>query len=291
MSKVIGHVTVDGFIYAHQNPTQKTEELLHEIKKASLAGDKKLKNELKQKLYSFTPAVLVNIGEKRNYDNIVSFTGLMQLDFDGIETIERAEILRDALFERHPQIVCSYLSPSGRGVKCLLRITICRDIEQYRAIHKAVITTFEEYGYFDEATKNAILPLFLSSDKDIKFRKFEETEIWVEEDWSKVEYVRLLDKPPEKTYLENTDDYAQKTIRIITDRISKISGNGHPQVRSTGLVLGSRVGAGYLSQNEAESLIENLIRENSYLQKGINGYIRTALWAINQGISSPKYYR
>lgn len=287
-SNCIGFVSLESFIEAHRNPTINTIKLLDKIQQATDNKDAELKLKLKKQLYTFTPAVAIPIGKARKYENISHFTGLMQLDFDKIETVHDTVRLRDHLFKTHKQIVCIYLSPSGLGIKALLKIKICKDIEQYRAVHKAVTTTFEEYGYFDEATKNAILPLFLSADFGIKYRDYDKCPAWSKEDWSKVEYVRLNDSPPPEFDINNRD--ALKVARIITNRINNISGDGHPQVRATALVLGSRVGAGYISQTEAENLIESLIRSNSYLQKGIDGYLRTAFWGISEGIKNPKYF-
>lgn len=290
MPKVLGHVSVSRFIEAHLYPTNDSLALLVKINKASLSGDKKLKNKLKEKLFSFTPSVYVQEGFSRKYDNVDYFTGIYQLDFDGIETPEKAVMIKEHIFDSYDSIICSYLSPSGLGVKCLLKANQPKDIEHYRAIYKAVENEFGQFGYFDTATKNAILPLFLSMDKKILFRKLEEVVEWNKEDWSKEEYINLNDIPKPDITTEKLDVYKDKVVRIITDRINAIVDNGHPQVRDTSLVLGSRVGAGYLAQYEAEQLIEYLIKSNSYLQKGINGYIKTSRWGIKNGIGQPKFF-
>lgn len=294
--QVIGHLSLYQFIEAHANPSVKTRALIKEINKASRDGDKKKKNKLKEQLYAFTPCVMLKVGSSRRYNNIIEFTGLIQLDFDGIESREDSIRLRDAIFERHPQIICTYLSPSGFGVKALLKITKCKDtddfsaIDQFKAIHKSVTSTFEEYGYFDEVTKNAILPLFLSHDEAIRYRNYEDTETWTAEDWTVVEYVNLVERPSFPIYGENQSYYFQKVVEITTKRINDITDNGHPQVRDTALVLGSRVGAGYIDMNDAEQLIASLIYQNSYLQKGLAGYIKTSRWGIQNGMNRPKYF-
>ena len=127
-------------------------------------------------------------------------------------------------------------------------------------------------------------------DRSIYYRELNEVIEWTEEDWTKEIYVNLNDIPKPDISTQKLDIYKDKVIRIITDRINSITDNGHPQVRDTSLVLGSRVGAGYIYQYEAEALIEYLIRTNPYLQKGLNGYIKTSKWGIQNGINQPKFF-
>jgi len=297
--KARGDVELTTFITNHKYPTDLTKDVISKIHHARKTGNVELKKSLKQKLYAFTPCVRINKGDARKYANVRGFTGLMQIDLDGIPSKEYAESLKTHIFNEYDEIVCCYISPSGLGLKALMKINIDTDPELYKtlhavenelrlfkALHKAVENEFKQYEHFDPATKNAILPLFLSYDEDILYRKFEECPAWDKQDWSKPKYVSLNTKPKERTNDNNYD----RVVRIITERINRITGDGHPQVRSTSLVLGSRVGAGYISQAEAEFLIEQLIRSNSYLQKGVPGYVRTAFWGIKNGMNNPKYF-
>jgi len=294
-----GYTTLDEFIKINSSPPGDYMAIFDKIEKAEKLGDKDAKAKLKEALPSFTPCVKIPVGKSRKYDNITEFTGLMQIDLDKIPTVEQAKDLKEHIFNYYDNIVCCYLSPSKRGIKALMKIkrpkiagqlyTVKHAIKEYKKLHKAVETEFEQYEYFDHATNNAILPLFLSYDKDILVRDYETTKAWLIEDWYEETKVRLNDIP---SHSHTSNDYNYKrTVKIATDRINSIiDGNGHPQVRTAGLILGSRVGAGYISQYEAESLMETLIRSNAYLSKGLSGYIKTSKWAINQGINNPKYY-
>jgi hypothetical protein len=297
-TKAMGYVSLSNFIHAHKTPNKDIAALMDKIQEASESGDLKLKRELKQKLYSFTPSVEVGcVGTKRKYDNITGWTGLMQLDFDKIETVAKAHDLKEYLFTTYQCVVCAYMSPSGKGVKCLISITKPRDKEHYRAIYKSVQKEFESIGYFDPATKNAILPLFLSIDKDIYSRDISEAITWNEEDWTEEKKVQLLDKPPTSNFVHSNKDSHQaqydydKCIRIFTEAMNSIVDNGHPQLRHACLILGSRASAGYISKNEAISMCENAVLANSYFDKDQKGYIDTAHWAVEQGYKSPKYYK
>jgi hypothetical protein len=291
-----GYISLEEFIKLHKEPTVYLE-VMKAIDKARSDGDEKLKNTLKQKLMAFTPSVKIDTGFARKYKNIMSFTGLMQIDLDKIPTQQEAVDLKEHIFHTHDEIVCAYLSPSKRGVKALMRIktpsmiggVYSREyaIKKFKAMHKAVEKEFDKYGYFDSATKNSILPLFLSHDVDLLSRDLKDVKVWGTEDWSKENYENLNTNTTFK-YSENIN--RSKAVDLVVNAINNITDNGHPQVRSASLILGSRVGAGYISQGEAEQLIEHLIRSNSYLQKGIANYIKTSKWGIMNGMNNPKYY-
>lgn len=286
-TNVLGHVTLDYFCKAHKNPTKETIEIINKVKKASENNDNILKRKLKHRLYSFTPSVYIPVNQSRKYDNVIEYTGLMQLDFDKIEDVDTAIDLKKWLFEQ-PEVIVSYISPSGKGVKGLISIKKPEDKEHYKAIFKSIASKYEVISYFDKATKNAMLPLFLSIDEDLLSKEYKNVNTWMKEDWSVVKHVRLNDSQP-PNFNPNEDDF-NKTIRILKNKINNITNDGHTQVRSAALILGSRVSAGYISINEAQNEIEILIRSNSYLKKGTSGYISTALWGISEGYKTPKYY-
>lgn len=294
---VMGYISLSKFIEVHKNPDKKTVEIIEQISIASEQGNLKLKGKLKQRLTAFTPSTFIALRDARKYKNIQAFTGLMQIDLDKIKTEQEAVDLKDHIFHQHEEIVCAYLSPSRRGVKALMRIKppsmiggiYSREyaIDKYKAMHKAVEREFEEYGYFDSATKNSILPLFLSYDKDIVSRSLEECKVWTKEKWIDKEYENLNTT---QTFKYDTDGSRNRATDLVINAIKGIVDNGHPQVRTASLILGSRVGAGYITRWEAEALMENLIKSNNYLQKNIRGYILTSKWGIKNGINNPKYY-
>lgn len=285
--KCIGHVNIDQFIKAHQTPTSSNVKLFEEIKKAKCEKEKRL---LKHKLYSFTPSCYINKWDERKYDNIVNFTGLMQMDFDNINDPKISRDIKHWVFEQE-ETICSYYSPSG-DVKALIRIGVPQSKEQYIRIHNAVNEKYSYTGYFDSATKNAVLPLFLSQDSGILYRDYSSCIAWIREKRIIVDHVALNEMPPmDYSYGSKDSGYNfRKTKRILERKIQSITSDGHTQLRSACLILGSRVGAGYMTKDDAEHIAISLIKSNDYLSKGTNGYIETALWCISQGINKPKYY-
>lgn len=287
LTKPMGYVTLERFINAHENPTFENEMLFEQIKKCN---DPKQKRLMKHKLYSFTPSCIIKEREKRCYSSISKYTGIMQLDFDKINDPEIAKDIKQWLFEQD-ETICSYFSPSG-DVKALIRTAVPLTKDHYVRLHNAVTEKYESTGFFDTATKNAVLPLFLSIDKSILYRDYSECIPWIKEKRIQVQHVSLNDLPKNNPNFDNVNQEYNydKTIRLLKRKIGGITDNGHPQVRSASLILGSRVGAGYLTKQDAIIEISNLIKQNSYLSKGTKGYLDTAEWGINQGINNPKYY-
>lgn len=288
-----GFVSLRQFINAHKNPSEKMKLVFYRVNEAAVAGNKELKNKLKMKhLFFFTPSVI--FGERRRYKDILKFTGLAQLDFDNVE---KSVALKDYLFENYQEIICCYLSPSGKGVKALVKLPISKSINEFRKYYAGLAEEFEGIDGFDNAPKNVALPLFISMDEDILYR---DTFI----DWTKKgkvmkqeDYVNLnLEPPLYKDFSESgygSEQYYEKiTIDIFKKKISEIvDDDGHPRLRNACLVLGSRIGAGYVSYSDALAIAEYEVKTHSYLSKGIANYIKTVRWALNNGISNPKYYK
>lgn len=287
LTKVMGLVTLTDFIYSHQNPKQETTDTLELIKNCKLPHKKR---QLKHRLFSFTPSVMIPVGLKRSYSNVERFTGLMQIDLDHVGDLDMAVDLKEWLFDQ-PECVCSYFSPSG-NVKGLIRINQPHTKDQYRRLFNAVEEKYKTTDCFDTATKNAVLPLFLSADPDISYREYSDCTPWSKEKEIIVEHVELneLPNPNFNSYGGNQQYFYDKTLRILKDKINNITSEGHPQVRSAALILGSRVAADYVTAMDARIEIKNLILSNQYLSKGPAGYIETANWGIKEGMKNPRYY-
>lgn len=278
--KCMGHVDLDYFIQAHKN--SKHKKLINQIKTET---DDKKKKALKQKLYSFTPSCYIHKWQKRNLNNIAYFTQLMQLDFDGINDVNMAKEIKQWVFDQ-PETVCSYFSPSN-NVKALIKLYGIESIEDYKAAFNSVKSKYEETGYFDEIVKNPVLPLFLSADENILYRSYFDAEPW--KDKSYADNTESIEHHPHLIN-RNRNYYYDKTIDIFNNRINSISTNGHPQLRTACLILGSRAGSGYISLDECYNLAKALIISNNYLKKDVNNYIKTSVWAIEQGYNNPKKY-
>ena len=295
-TKPRGLVSLKYFIEVHQNPIEDIKEVFEKIQFAADTGDKELKSKLKQEnLYYFTPAAIFTGGRK--YANIKSFTGLAQIDIDGLEH-EEAIDLKHWLFENYQEFYCCYLSPSGQGVKGIIKIPVSKNVKEFKEFYQGIEDEFDWIAGFDSAPKNVALPLFLSIDENILYREHPNTWIAKGELQDATKLPNLTSQKPtgltifgDASIYKSEAYYKLITLQIFRSKIDSINDNGHPQLRSACLVLGSRCGAGYLMTGEAEQYAEQLIRSNSYLSKGIAGYITTMRWCIKNGYNNPKYYK
>ncbi len=283
ITKPLGNISLKEFIRVLREPNERVRELFENIKKASAEGNLKLKSELKRQLFYFNPCINTD-GEGRSYSNIESFTGFAQLDFDGITN---APEFRDWFFENCKSATVVGVSSSGLGVKAIARIPIVKTVEEYKSYFYGMGYYLEDYKGFDIAPQNPALPLYIFHDPDTKWRE-DATVSTV-----RGEKINAFKKfEGDITVLEDVPEYKkQKVIDIYTRGIGNIVDNGHPTVVGFSSALGGYVVSGYLSEDEAEILIEECISNNDYLSKDHGGYIRTGKNMLVRGMVSPLYLR
>ena len=276
-SKPLGIVTLPQFYRAISSPKRSIQDIYERISRAEMEGDMGLKAVLKTKLFSFTPAVTIK--GRRRYADITSFTGLLPLDFDHLPSRNYAQQFKYFLFETYPFLHAVWLSASGLGVRALASIPISQDIDHFKSYFNALERLeMGQYVGFDRATQNPVLPLFLSHDAALLTR--DTPSLWADQ------YTPIT-APPLIQY--KYDDNAPKVEKIISRLIHRIVDNGHPQLRAAAFSLGGYVGAGHISQSDANVMITRLIHSNSYLSQKPAVYVRTAKEMIAKGMESPLY--
>jgi len=279
-TKPLGSLTVPEFIAAIKNPSDNIKETFKLIAQAEAAGDMETKATLKQEnLFYFTPCVFSN-GKSRGYKDIDNFTGLAVMDFDHIE---HATEFRDYMFKTYKFIAIAFLSASKRGIKVLVKIPVVKSVDEYKSFFYGLGVMFDKYKGWDGTPQNAVLPLFLSYDPDILFREDPETFV------NKGTKLNAFKENNNTTFIkvDPTTEDSKRVYYNIETAFNNITDNGHPQVIAACISLGGYVGAGYLNQTEAEDWAANLISNNSYLKKGVSGYIKTSKTAILNGMRQP----
>ena len=279
-----GYVSLTSFLSKIRNPNPATLVLLGSISDASREGDKKTKTLLKNKLPFFTPSVIVEDGKPRRYENIASFTGLAPIDFDGFDNIDQANDCKHWLFEQNTEVICAYLSPSRLGVKALVLIPVCNEVEEFQDYYRGLTKKYRDDFHikqFDTAPQNAILPLFYAYDKDVLIRD------------NAVTFVDKVLKPvyvPSEVVMNVESDKPRIDILVnkFFERCHNIVDNGHPQFRSACIMLGSLV-PHYVNEIDALAYTESAIRSNGYMisKHPFETYYKTAKWAIDVGMKSP----
>ena len=276
----LGELTLRQFLEVHKTPKQSTVDVIEQIKIAAKNGDLKLKDSLKQNnLYSFIPSVKLD-GGGRGLINIVDYNPVMLVEFD---KIDHAKELKERLFNNLKSVIAAWISPSGRGLKILVRIRKPRSVEEYKEYLCGLAYYLSQYEGFDGVNYNIVLPTFLSYDREILIR--EDAEEWAQRG-GKINSFKVYEgdfEVPE----DIDDEYTQKVINKVTFLINRIEDNGHTQLLSISTLLGGWVGFKLISLEKADALICDLIQSNNYLSKNIKGYCKTAREMIRRGALSP----
>lgn len=280
-TKPLGFVSLEYWINSMRNPKPKFKEIFEKIHLASLSHNKAEKDILKRELYFFTPSAIVKT--RRCYADIFYYTGLLTIDFDGLESDYAVEF-KNALFNEYKFIICAWLSASKKGVRALIKIPIAKNVDDFKLYFNAIEQELGIYHGFDIAPKNCVLPMFMSYDPDILYRTDFTT-------YTK-KYKPIDPTPVVQYFVIDNPTIIQK---IIQSGINKIDANGHPQLRALSFALGGYVGSGYINENNAISLIGNCIDSNKYLARETHGlkmsdvYKKTAKEMIIKGQQKPLY--
>ena len=279
----LGEVTLEQFIKGNKNPKPKIKEVFKQIEEATATGNLKLKSELKQNnLVFFTPSVKTD-GKGRSYSNIIGWNNIIVLDFDGLSK-EMAVELKQHLFNDFKSCICSWISPSGYGVKALMKSIPFNSVEEFKSVGAGLGTIFEWYSGFDSSSiTNPILPLFLSWDPDMLVRDFEEAEEFKLRGFKETLFEPFEGEVPDSSSF--SEEEINKVVETIKFYINRIDGNAHPQILNYSTLSGSL--STYYGIDLLPTL-EQAIKENAYMSKDTAGYIRTARQMYNRGQNNPQ---
>ena len=148
-----------------------------DIKKLRAAnGDEKKQSLLKSKLMSFTLSGTFPEPTKgedgklishRTDDEIVSHSGLIQIDIDGKDCPDIDLVKEKKKFYDLPFVICGFVSPRGTGLKLIARIK--NNVELHRECFAEIEAYFLEVFNvkIDTTCKNPSRICYVSCDEDI----------------------------------------------------------------------------------------------------------------------------
>jgi hypothetical protein len=281
ITKPIGIINLEQFVEANRNPKKEVQELFKKIQVA----DEREKQELKQKLFYFTPCITTN-GLGRSYSDINFFNGICVVEFDKIP--EFAHQLRDWIFNNFDECFCAYISPSGKGTKTLWKIPIVKNVDEFKSYFYGIAEKFSKINGFDGSAQNPILPLYLSWDKDLKYRPYEEAKTWIIRG-GKVNEFKVFEGVSEGVSEGATEKELERIYRAIDQTFNKIEREqtAHFYLRNLALWVGGLCGYGYLSTDEASDYICDNISNSTYCLKNEHGYCKTVKEFIIKGSNAP----
>jgi hypothetical protein len=275
-----GLISLRQFINAVMNPKEEMKQAFREIEKAAKEGNKQLKGQLKtDKLFFTTPSVIVN--PIRNYESIEKFNPIIVMEYDAIEY---AAELRDYIFEKQKSCIFAFLSPSKTGAKFLFLSETPKDIDDYKSLFCGLAYELDKFKGLDMSNLRVTQPLFNSWDENAKFR-----EGAVPSTKRGYKTNSFIPFDGEISYPENvSEEDKQECFNMISHLIERIEDSGHNQVISTAFLSG---GLCSFYGIDLWDLLEEKIRENEYLSKGTEGYLKSARTMYNKGQLNPTALR
>ena len=138
----------------------KQEKLKESIASIRIEKDKANRNELKSKLQYVT---FGGTFTSRANSNLKNHSGLACLDFDNVDDLDE---LKEAI-NTDNFTFSSFVSPSGDGLKVLVKIPPVGNNEDYQDYYIELINHYKKYHDLDSGTKDIARACYLSCDKDL----------------------------------------------------------------------------------------------------------------------------
>ena len=223
------------------NPfNQKVSEILERFKtdKNGIEEMRKLSGDDFQKAKVNLPiACFGGQFSKRSRNSIQKGSGLLTLDFDKLKDLDskRKEL------ESKPYIYSVFVSPSGVGLKALVKIPLTTDDKEYKKYYLALS---KEIKGIDESGKDISRACFFSYDPKIYINEKATT-------WDKKHEEEKLKMP--KSQKNNDYHLANRCLNIIR---GAMQGERHTKILNASRLMGGYVQAEKIDYNEAVRLLE-----------------------------------
>jgi len=234
-------VSVFENLYSDKPFTQDVGTILERFKsddRYNISEMADLSKDERDKRKKFLPVVtFAGVFSKRAKSALVQASGFAILDFDDVEPNEIKEVL-----SKDKYCYSAFISPSGNGVKALIRIGAVTSDFEYKQYYKAIAERYD----LDESGKDISRACFFCYDPGL----------WVNEE-AKVMQVQLQ-QPKKRTPAKQVDnvrnDYslASKACEVIRHAQE---GERHTKILSASRLLGGYVAANRISYNEAERIL------------------------------------
>lgn len=277
-----GNITLRQLINAIISPKPDMLEAFELIKQAGLAGNKQEKDRLKsEKLFFTTPSAIFD--PIRNYDSIKKFLPIGVYEYDDIEHCEE---LRDYIFEKRKDCIFAFCSPSFTGSKFIFLFgETPTSIEHYKSLWFGIANDLDKFRGLDLSNERCTQPLYNSYDPNAKFRT-DATPVEVRRGYKENSFVPFVGEIeiPE----EVSEEDKEQCFKLISHLIDRVVDQGHNQVISTSFLSAGLCAYYGIEVDDMWNLLEERIRENSYLAKGTDGYLTSAKTMFNKGLNFPK---
>lgn len=206
--------------------------------------------------------------EIRRSDKLLQPSGLLVLDFDNVslEATKKALQSKDFIFSY-------FISPSGKGIKALVRIPTVKTDAEYKVYFSEIEKHFPQ---LDKSGKDISRACFFCYDPDLYLNK--DAKIFT------VDPSKFEKRPVQKINVDrNKNDY--KVLNRCCELIRHAQeGERHNKILKASRLAGGFVASGIIQQSEAERI---LIQEADLINDDWKDNIQSVKDGIENGLKSP----
>ena len=235
----------------HKQTIQHLRELVRQRDQCEeVAAQKQLSEQvdkIKKGLPAFTVSGTFPSGQRQK-DKLIQHSGRLQIDVDKLPA-DRLQLVKEQL-ATDPHMEATFISPSGNGVKAVMRIPVCANDEK----HKQAFLAAENYlsqQYqlkIDPSIKDVSRVMFASYDPDLVLRS-NSVELDVAR-WLPEQKQSTATNQP--TNAEHGQAYAQKVLEGACQQIrAAVLGERHNVRIKQAYLVGGYVGGGHLESSFA----------------------------------------
>lgn len=258
-----------------------SQELKQLIEQISLEKDKKTQSMMK---VNRLPVVCFNGKFKeRKIDGILSSSNLIVLDVDGLRDVEEAIKTRQEVSEK-PFVVSAFISPSGKGIKFLVKIPNIsgNSPEEIDLKFKGYFQALSrDFPFIDQSGKDISRACFYSYDPDM-YINYDAT---VYQKWE--EYIKS-GKKVDGVKIPDIDKSSSSDLNFLRRKVADASdGSRHDTLYNMSRLAGGFISAGRVTEDDAVKALSDGFKSRDY---DIHyNYEKTISDGISVGIPYPKY--
>lgn len=185
-----------------------------QIAKIRIEEEKEVRNTLKQKLPYVT---FCGTFTSRSNSNLKAHSGLACLDFDDVTNVEK---LKEEI-NNDNYTFASFKSPSGEGLKVLVKIPLVDNNEDYQDYYAELTKHFNQYHKLDSSTKDLARACYISHDEKMYLNP--ESELFTEKFYRPLPKVKKVINIP----LTDVDEVANRLEKWFQKRWSSVNRNNN----------------------------------------------------------------
>lgn len=234
-------VTIDSVL--SDIKTQKYATAINALPPSS--NDKKAYNEAKRHLPAWALNGEFTVGTKN--EHFSESNGLFHIDIDGLDN---PEAIKWQLSHEIPELYALWISPSGKGLKGLLRIPddLIHTDSDFKEAYKQIDAYLSVYDVtIDKACKDVRRLCFVCSDADIYINRDAPAFMFDMSKWGKKEVKKPLQtsQPSTNYQASKQDRYIDRCCNLI---LQSVSGTHHNARLRAGKLAGGFIAAGLVNE-------------------------------------------